>query len=167
MVTEQKTTKKNTDYTASAFFEAKNEPGIQNPQEVINLYLLRERQQQEAEALNKQIEACVPLELLMQHKAALETLAATENELRTAIQIFGNYQDVEQGRYALRQKRETKQYSAENFETCFPEYATAVLTKSVNVAVLDGLIKGGLLNEEGLKRANILTTKSTFAFIIK
>ena len=86
--------------------------------------------------------------------------------IKVLIDTLGSYQNSDVG-YAVKQLKKTKLYSASNFESCFPQYAEAVLVKSINVPVLEGLIKGNLLNEDELRRAHIIEDKESFAYIIK
>ncbi len=152
--------RKNPDYSASAV-------NLTNSEEVH--VLMRKRQvisENLAEAEAKAA-ALIPDELKNHIKSGKELLANCEEDIRKAIEAFGSYQDIALGWYAVKQRRLTKIYNADNFESYFPDYASAALVKSVNVPVLQGLIKGQLVTEDGLKRASVITETESFAYIIK
>ena len=158
-MTETKT-KKNPDYTASAV-------NLVNPPEVEALLTNWHQEQQALNEVLIEIEKNVPQQLKVERDLTETRLVILVQAIKDAIDSQGSYQNTEKGEYALRQLKRTKLYSASVFEVCFPEYAQAVLTKSVNVPVLEGLIKGNLLSEEGLRRAHIIEDKESFAYIIK
>ena len=149
--------KKNPDYSASAV-------NLVNPPELKKLIEERQSFTESVAHLRRLLEDSPHWEEL---KQAEQRLSDHDGYIKKAIDEFGSYQDVETGVYAVKQLKRTKLYSASNFESCFPEYATAVLTKSINVPVLEWLIKGNLLSEDGLRRAHIIEDKESFAYIIK
>ena len=152
--------KKYPDYAASAV-------NLCNPPEVMDLLVKYHAEDTELFKLNEEVARSIPNELKEKIAHLDQSHTETQKAIRQAIDEFGSYQDVETGEYALKQVKRTKLYSATNFESCFPEYATAVLTKSINVPVLEGLIKGNLLDEAGLRRAHIIEDKETFAYIVR
>ncbi len=149
--------KKNPDYSASAV-KLCNPPEIAG--ELIELHIAQEQ----AKILEVSLEEN---ELYLDLKGKQKKIADITTHIRELIDTLGSYQDLLAGVYAIKQLKRTKVYSATNFESCFPEYATAVLTKSINVPVLEGLIKGNLLNEDGLRRAHIIEDKESFAYIVR
>ena len=149
--------KKNPDYSASAV-------NLCNPPELGQRLMAYRDCQAKVRILEANLEALPEFQEL---QACQKKIANINAEIRGMVDAQGSYQDIENGFYAVKQLKKTKLYSATNFESCFPEYATAVLTKSINVPVLEGLIKGNLLNEDGLRRAHIIEDKETFAYIVK
>lgn len=150
-------TRKHPDYSASAV-------NLVNPPELKRV--LEERQSFTSLIANLKVVMEAYPEWADLNKAE-QRLADHDRYIKGLIDQLGSYQDVEVGEYAVKQLKRTKLYSATNFESCFPQYAEAVLTKSINVPVLEGLIKGNLLDEDGLRRAHIIEDKETFAYIIK
>ena len=102
-------------------------------------------------------------ESLAQHDLILDQ----EASIKAAIDDFGSYQDQELGLYAVKYARQSKEYHAEPFELYFPQFAPAVIVKAVNTRAIEGLLKGGLLTEVGLTKIGVLTTKETYAYVIR
>jgi hypothetical protein len=149
--------KKNPDYTASAV-------NLTNRPELARLTAELQELQQSVEVRRSLLAD------IQEYKDLQEGEAAVNNkitEIRQAIDIYGSYQDHATGRYALKQRKQTREWHADNFESYFSEYAAAALTKSVNVPVVEGLLKGGLLFMDELEKASIITYKETFSYIIK
>ena len=149
--------KKNPDYSASAV-------NLVNPPEIGLKLVEYQDYQARVKTLEANLEAIPEFQEL---QACQKEIADLNAQLRGMIDAQGSYQDIENGFYGVKQLKKTKLYSASNFEYYFPEYATAVLVKSINVPVLEGLIKGNLLNEDGLRRAHIIEDKESYAYIIR
>ncbi len=92
-------------------------------------------------------------------------LAALDKDLYILIDKVGGYQDQEKGIYALKQIRVSKSYDPVRFRTLYPQHADAAIIETVNVPVLSGLIKGGLVTEDKLEPCVI--RKETEAYIIR
>ena len=152
--------KKNPDYSASAV-------NLTNPIDALNYLKNLHSFKVELDEVETAITMATPMELLTKRAKLQNDIENIMGGIKVVIDNQGSYQDTELGLYAVKQLKRTKLYSATNFESCFPEYAAAVLTKSINVPVLEGLIKGNLLSEEGLRRAHIIEDKESFAYIIK
>jgi hypothetical protein len=152
--------KKNPDYSASAVM-------LTNPPQVMDLLTKHHRLGDEIEKIQLEIDDAIPRALLDKREGIQKELSETDKSLRQAIDEFGSYQNLDYGEYAVKQRRLTKQYNATLFETFFPEYATAVLKKTVDTVKLGGLVKGGLVSEEGMRRAQVMTEVETIAYIIK
>jgi len=149
--------RKNTDYSASAV-------NLKNPIEVSEAISKIKDLQNELDNLDATMHAYPEYQQMIEKQ---QEMAIRRKETETLIECFGSYQDVDKGWYGVKQRAITKSYNAGLFESCFPEFAPAVIIKAVDTVKLNGLLKGGLLTEEGLKRANILEEKESFRFIIK
>ena len=90
-----------------------------------------------------------------------------KQEVKEAIDECGSYQDVENGWYAVKQRKESKSYLPEPFAKNFEKYAPAVIVETINVKALEGLIKGKLITEEELDKAGVIQRAESFAYIIK
>lgn len=99
--------------------------------------------------------------------ASQQNLAGLRKEIEQAVDKYGSYQDMDTGRYGLKQRAVTIRYEVGDFERIYPQYAPAVLVKSINPDALKGLIKGGLLLEEGLRRIGVIQEKESYRYIIK
>jgi len=146
MTTENETKKKNPDYSATAV-------NLSNPPQV-------------KEALDKLHEIQGTIAMLEKQQrqlnpglaADLDALKVSEGEkvtaIRNLIDHFGSYQDTEKGEYALVYVRRTAQYNAYAFEARYPDHAKIVIVKQVNAEAIKGLVKGKLLSQDELERAN-------------
>jgi hypothetical protein len=150
-------TKRNTDYSQSAI-------NLCNPPEVRTLLDNYVALQSEIDNLDLTLRAMPEYEQLTERQ---QSLASARKEIEQTVEKYGSYQDVDAGRYGLKQRAVTIRYEVGDFENCYPEFVPAVLTKSINVEALKGLLKGGLLGEEGLRRIGVIQEKETFRFIIK
>jgi len=151
---------KNTDYSASAV-NLKNDINL-----AIDLQAYHGLSDQIKE-LQIKIDAAIPQEMKDQLSSWQTQLNACGEAVRTDIEQYGSYQDLDKGWYAVKQRKISKSYNAGLFRTYFPEFAPAVIIEAIDTTKLNGLIKGGLLNEEGLKRVSILEEKESFSIIIK
>ncbi len=160
MTTEATTTRKNTDYSASAV-------NLTNPPDVIRALGDLLTVQAKLTDVTTRIALTVPKELSDEANALTSEIADRKKKLETLIDQWGGYQDLETGHYALKQRKVSKSYNAEKFEPVWPQYSQAVIIKAIDEAKLKGLIKGGLITEDELKANQVLTEKESFAFIIK
>jgi len=162
MTTEQK--KKNPDYSNTAVLLYNHKL----VEEALTKYHIA---QAEADRLRLELEA-TPLyqqwyaasQVAKEAKANVKEAKANVKE---AIQKYGSYQDVEAGHYAVMQAKHVREYHAQPFIDNFPQFTSVVIEPSINVNVLEGLIKGKLLEEKALFNAGVITTKSSYAFIIR
>ncbi len=129
---------------------------------------LRE-QEKELQELQEKANSYIPVDLLSCIEQNQLAINEYRNFITKQIEPFGSYQDLEQGLYAVKQRKVTKSYDAEAFEKKYPQYAPAIIVKSVDTTKLNGLIKGGLLNETDLKHPDIgvITEKEYYSYIIK
>ena len=151
---------KNIDYSASAV-------KMVNPPEI--KVLLGELQKLKADMLilNEQAEKLIPQDLKDRMSICSKYISEKEADVKLAIDIFGSYQDLEQGQYAVKQRKVSKSYNAEKFEAIYPQYSPAVIIKAVDTTKLNGLIKGGLLTENYLKTLDIIHESESFAYVIR
>ena len=160
MTTEK--TRNNNDYTASAV-------NLNNPltvQEMLGVYL---KTQAELEALQEEARKVIPAELSAAIAAASELLAVQKKTVQLSIDNFGSYQDIDNGHYAVKQRKVSEEYHVEPFKKLYPQYIPAVIVETINVKALEGLIKGKLLDRDELKNADIgiITENESFTYIIK
>lgn len=146
------------DYTNSA-------ENLCNPPEVGEALSLLHRYQDTLEELKGKI----PAQLQNEIKEAEEGIRVVAERIKDAIEQYGSYQDIEAGDYAVKYRRMHKDYHVEPFKKHYPEYIPAVVTETINVKALEGLIKGGLLNEADLKHISVgvITETPQFAFVIR
>lgn len=149
-----------TDYSKSAV-------NLCNPPE-LEIMLGRYRDLQYVqEQLNNQAKALIPPEL----SSAIAKKGDAINELNTMIRekidLLGSYQNLDNGMCAIKQRKVSKSYNAEEFDRWYPEYSKAVIVKAIDTTKLNGLIKGNLIKEEDLKEREILKETETYAYIIK
>lgn len=160
MATDIKSTRKNTDYSASAV-------NLCNPPELQELLARLYEAQGNANEIKDRIDAAIPPELLKASEQVRDTISALNTEIRAVIEKYGSYQDVINGAYAIKQRKVSRTYNAQPFETNYPQFAPAVIIKAVDTTKLNGLIKGGLLTEEQLRQTGVLTETESYAYIIK
>ena len=152
--------KKNTDYSASAV-KMVNSKVVADLMET--LHVLRADYDEAIKTRN----ASIPVELqtkVIETEAAVNGMADT---IKSAIEQYGSYQDLDKGWYAVKQRKVSKSYDAPNFKLAYPQYAPAVIIETVDTTKLNGLIKGGLLTEDYLKTLDIIKESESFAYIIK
>ncbi len=149
--------RKNNDYAESA-------ENLTNPQEVIALYHEMQLIQHSLDALNNKLAAVAGdvLDAIAQETA---TMGKVRRELIAAIDLHGSYQDVENGFYALKQRKISVTYLADKVLQFIPEFAQAVIEQVVNKSKIEGLLKGGLITIARVDTVSIKT--ETFAYIIK
>ncbi len=157
MTTEPKATKKNPDYTASAV-------KMCNPPEFKVALEARAAHLDRIANLKAQLEAYPEWGEL---QFVQNELVKHDEMIHSMIDSLGSYQDIERGLYAVKQRKLTKQYSAGQFEANYPEFAPAVIKKAVDTVKLNGLVKGGLISEDAMRRALVMTETETFAYIIR
>jgi len=120
--------------------------------------------QSKADTLDAVLKAIPEYEELQAQQRLVGDITA---QIKGMIDAQGSYQDLDNERYALKYSRATKQYHAEPFIENYPKYAPAVIENSVNVKALEGLLKGGLLTEEGLEAYGVLTKKVDYAYYVR
>ncbi len=138
-----------------------------NPPEVrdaLALYLIK---QKELEELNIQIEALIPQELKTKKGELEEFVSKKRADVQTQVDVLGSFQDLEHSHYAIKQRKISKSYDADNFKRYFPSFSPAVIIETIDKSKLEGLVKGNLISEEELRNKKVLSESESFAYIIK
>jgi hypothetical protein len=117
--------------------------------------------------LGAEINAAIPQDLKDQLTVLEAHLKTSNDQIRADIDIYGSYQDVEKGWYAVKQRAVSKSYDPEVFEKVYPQFAPAIIIKCVDSVKLNGLIKGGLVTEADLKEKSVIRETESFKVIIK
>ncbi len=152
----------NPDYSASVV-------NLRNPQEVYALLVELYAAQANVSSLDATLRAMPEYEDMKRFEKKVADLIAELKgtaERPGMIDALGSYQDVENGHYALKQRKVSKWYDAKRFKANYPQYPSAIL-ETMNLPVLEGLIKGGLLTEQDLDTHQVIKREETFAYIIK
>lgn len=156
MVTAVKT---NPDYSASAVML------VNNPKVGIALFKLQAKRALNDELLNK-MEDCIPDELKTKRGELLSEMIVLEKELKTLIETEGSYQDVEHGSYAVKQAKHTVSFEpALVRDNLTDQYANMVIVEAVDKVKLEGLVKGGFIDQSVANKCGI--AKISYVFIIK
>ncbi|MET0039420.1 hypothetical protein [Dehalococcoides mccartyi] len=142
-------TKANPDYSESAF-------NLTNNTELAEM--LNQRRYMEARILGTRTAAGLPI--------MEQELADLDIRIRQSIDTLGSFQDVETGRYAIKQRRQSITYSPDKVREYLGKYAPAIIDEHVNEKVLTGLIKGGQISDEIIPQL-VEDTRETFAYIIR
>jgi hypothetical protein len=160
-MTQETKTRKNTDYSASAV-------NLCNPP-VIELGLNRiKKLSEEQESVKSQIDALIPAELREKLTQITVEISELKFSIENEVDKQGSYQDLTKGWYAIKQRKVSKSYNPNAFESCYPKYAQAVIIKAVDTTKLKGLQKADLIGDDDvLRRALILLETESFAYIIK
>ena len=151
---------KNIDYSASAV-------KMVNPPETHTLLGELKNLKADLLVLNEQVDALIPQELRDRIEICQKWIIEKEVDIRLAVDMFGSYQDLDKGWYAIKQRKVSKSYNAEKFEAIYPQYSPAVIIKAVDTTKLNGLIKGGLITNDELILHAITKETESFAYIIK
>jgi hypothetical protein len=135
---------------------------------VIEIKLFKYRElQSERDTIQDKIKSLVPQELQNELELKESSLNTLNQEIKASIDELGSYQNLDNGMTAVKQRKVSKSYDAEKFDSVYPDYSKAVIVKAIDTTKLAGLIKGGLIKEEELKSKSILKETETFAYIIK
>lgn len=148
------------DYTNSAV-NLNNSPNLKERLDYLRSY------KNTLQILQSQAESYIPAKAKEAIKVTSERIETLHQEILTLIETEGSYQDLQNGLYAIKQRKVSKSYDPAMFEASFPMFAPAVIIKAVDEKKLQGLIKGGLINEQDLKTLGVTTEKESFAYIIK
>ena len=154
-------TKKAPDYTASA-------ENLCNPPEVFELLNKLHEEQKHLE-LQQELLRSQNEELCKQIATTSQIIAELEKDIKQAVETYGSFQDIDLKLYAVKYRRMSKSYDVGQFKRLFKyeKYVPAVVIETINEKALQGLIKGGLINEEELKRDEVITETPSFAFYIR
>lgn len=153
------TEKKNIDYSASAV-------NLTNSLDVCALLQTLQIEQMTLVSLRKESDDLVPQHLKDFIIKSTKKIEEIEKAIRQAIDLFGSYQDVENGMYAIKQRRESISYKPELVRQYAPsKVASFVLIESVDSKALDALVKAGQLTPEQARQCG--EAKESFAYIVK
>jgi len=152
--------KKNPDYESSAI-------NLCNPDEVRLALIDLHEAQYNLQGLQTQADAMVPPELSQGIFECQELVGKLTKDVRIAIELYGSYQNVEDGRYALQQLKRSPVYHVTPFKEHYEKFAGAVIEETINKKALEGLVKGGLIEQADLEVFKVVTYDETRAFIIK
>jgi len=103
----------------------------------------------------------------MELKETEQKVAELTAQIKDMIDAQGSYQDTDLGWYAVKYRRVSKSYEAEPFMKFYPQYVPAVIVNAVNSDALGGLIKGGLITEDELRKNGVLKEDIKFAYHVK
>jgi hypothetical protein len=149
--------------TLKAPADYSNSSEITNPVEVETLVTQLENLESKYNDLDSRLQAYPEYN---ESQAVAKEVSRIKAEIKTAIDKYGNFQDLARRLYGLKQTRISQQYHVFPIEAHYPQFAPAVIVKSVNTDAVKGLIKGGLLSEADLKSIQAITETENFAYII-
>ena len=158
-MTQETKTKKNTDYSASAV-------NLTNHECFKGMFLaLRDWQEKKA-----QLEAELKVrnaEIYQLLEGCDKEIFTITNDIKLSIDQYGSYQDLENGIYAVKQRKVSLSYDPKVLRIKHPKEAELVITEIVDSKKLDGLVKGGLLDKGALITEGIAKETESYAYIIK
>lgn len=159
-------TRKNTDYSASAVKMCN--PGTIGAN-LASMDMLHNRLIE----VQAEINGYIPAELTCEEDSIQKEITRLTGVIKDLVDLEGSYQDLSEGWYAVKQRKVSKSYNVDIFEQKYPQFAPAIIIKAIDTAKLTGLIKGGLINAEDLKKESpggypaVITEKESFVYIIK
>ncbi len=159
METESKT-KKNMDYSASAV-NLTNRPEVEEKLSHFRMLIAKSKE------LTEKASTYIPASITAELECIQHELDEDNKAIRVAIEIFGSYQDIATGSYALKQRKVSISYDPKELRTKHPAEAALVIEETVNATKINGLIKGGLLDAGMLKTEGITKETESFAYIIR
>ena len=154
------TEKRNPDYTASAI-------NLCNLDEVRQALVELYTAQAQLKVLQGEVDALIPQELQDNIVAVSKDVAGLNQNVREAIEAHGSFQDIENGNYALQQVKKSSVYHVDPFKEHFAKHVGSVVEETINKKALEGMVKGGLIQQGDLEIFKIVTYDETRAFIIK
>jgi hypothetical protein len=152
--------KKNTNYEASAV-------NLTDSPVTIDAYTQYRNAVESLSKASRAIDDAVPVELIKIRDAASTWVDDCFKNVKATIEKYGGFQNLQDGHYALQQRRVSKEYHAGVLEVEYPQLTSDVLVTAINVPALEAIIKRGAVTEEELKKTGVITTKESLAFIIK
>ena len=156
MAVEANNKKQNPDYTNSA-------ENLCNPTEVKAVMAEYQSKLNDLEAAK----AKIPEEIMNLCIEAEAEVQRVHNEVKKAIDQFGSFQDIEAGVYAVKYRRISKVYDVEPFKEHYPKFVPAVVVETINAKALEGVIKGGLIEEADLKMYKVITEDVGYAYFVR
>jgi len=156
----EKVVRKNPDYTNSAV-------NLCNPPEVIVTLSRLAIRRAYLSDLNEKVKAFIPEELKAKIAETEKAIAELNEDIRKDIDAYGSYQDLELGSYAVKCAKKSKVYHVEPFKEHYPQHVTSVIVETINSKVLDGFIKGVVIQEADLRMHKVITEDVTYSYIVK
>lgn len=150
------TTKAPQDYSNSAV-------NLCNPEQVGGLLIELHARQKDLEAIKSEI----PEEIARGIGLFEDRISELQKKIREAIDEHGSYQDTEKGDYALKYKRISKVYHTDSFKEHYEKFVPAIVVETINTKALDGMIKGGLIEEADLKMYKVITEDVGYAYVVR
>jgi hypothetical protein len=151
--------KKNTDFSSSAV-------NLTNPPEVKEVLYAQVKRVTDLDALRDRADAFIPDELKEMILKLESEIGVEDKSIRGFIDTFGSYQDLELGRYALKQRRESVTYKPELARKILPgNLASFAIMEVVDVKAIEGLVKGKIITPEQAKACG--EVHESYAYIIK
>ena len=133
----KETKAKNPDYTKSAV-------SLTNSPELRDMLMVRQQKAGDFNALKEVLERTDESKAL---KVAGDALHDLDAQIKEAMTRLGGFQNIEQGLYALWQRRLTITYIPKLVRSILPKLAEALIEEVVNKEVMDGMLKGGVVTE--------------------
>lgn len=146
-----------------------NSADIKNPKEV--KLLLDELHTEQASL--EEMQGKIPIKLTEAISKQKDAISLILQKVKETIIEHGSYQDIETGSYGVRYGRKIKSYHTEPFKERFPKLIDAVIEEAVNVKALEGLLKGGLIQQDELLKPlmvygqPVITEKISYAFYVR
>jgi cell fate (sporulation/competence/biofilm development) regulator YlbF (YheA/YmcA/DUF963 family) len=148
--------KKNPNYESSAV-------NLCNPPEIGQKLMEYQDCQARTRTLEANLEAIPEFQELQACQRNLNDINA---QIRSMIDAQGSYQDIENGFYAVKQRRESINYKPELVRQYAPlKVASFVIVESVDTKALDALVKAGQMTPETARQCG--EVKESFAYIIR
>lgn len=150
-------TKKNPDYSESAI-------NLCNPEEIgVKLAKLHQTQEQ----IRQLEETLQGNDTYKEYLKVGKMIADITAQIKDMVEAQGSYQDIEAGSYAVKYKRISKVFHTEPFKEHYPKFVSAVVVETINAKALEGIIKGGLIEEADLKMHKVITEDFGYAFYVR
>lgn len=149
--------KKNPDYSNTAV-------NLCNPPEIGLKLMDYQNCQTKARTIEANLQAYPEFQELQDCQKKLADLNA---QIRSMVDAQGSYQDIENSFYAVKYVRKSKVYQVEPFKEHYAKYAPAVIMETINAKALEGLVKGGLIEEADLRMHKVFTEDISYAYVIK
>lgn len=107
------------------------------------------------------------LEVNVKIKELSEKINTIRDEIREEVELLGSYQNLDNGWYAIKQRKESLTYNVKKVKLnpAFNKYTDAVIIETVDKGKLEGLVKGGLISAEDARAC--ADVSESFVFIIK
>lgn len=147
--------KKNPDYTESAV-------SLTNSPELRDMLMVRKERKVFADELEEVLHETREWKAVQQVMADANEL---DGRIKETIDRLGGFQDIDDGLYALRQRRLSLTYIPKLVRTILPKFAEALIEEVVNKEAMGGLLKGRLVSEEQSEACAERT--ENLAYIIK